>query len=167
MKKKLYLVRHAKAESHAPMFKDFERELIGEGYITSARMGAFLKNSGANIQRIAASSAFRTKQTAQVLAEQLEFNWEDVELIDNLYDCGPRAYLAAVNETSEDVSELMIVGHNPDISYFAEYLTKDFQESMSKTSVCLIEFEEDTEWSHVSSRMGKFLDYFTNKNLPA
>lgn len=165
MKKKLYLVRHAKAESQAPMFKDFERELTGEGYIEAARMGAFLKSEGATIQRMAASSALRTKQTAQVLAEQLSFDWEHIECIDNLYDCGLRAYISAVTETSEKINELMIVGHNPDISYFAEYLTKDFYESMPKCSVCVIEFEDDLEWSHVSSRMGKFVAFFTTKNI--
>lgn len=148
------------------MFKDFERELTGEGYIDAARMGAFLKKKGSNVQRIAASSAFRTRQTAQVLAEQLGFDWERIDFIDNLYDCGARAYIAAVNETPEAVSELMIVGHNPDISYFGEYLTRNFYESMSKMSVCIVEFE-DTEWAAVSSRMGKFKDYFTVKGLPA
>ena len=148
------------------MFKDYERELTGEGYIDAARMGAFLKSTGTNIQRIAASSAFRTRQTAQVFAEQLAFDWEKIDLIDNLYDCGARAYIAAVNETPETINELMIVGHNPDVSYFAEYLTRDFYGSMSTSSVCLIEFEADIEWSHVSSRMGKLVDLYTVENIP-
>lgn len=165
VKKRLYLVRHAKAESRAPMFKDFERELTGEGYIDAARMGSFLRDKGAQVQRLAASSAFRTRQTAQVFAEQLHFDWEKVELIDDLYDCGARAYIATVHQTPEDISELMIVGHNPDVSYFSEYLTKDFYENMGKGSVCIIEFE-DIEWAGVSSRTGKLVSFFSVKNLP-
>lgn len=147
------------------MFKDFERELTGEGYIDAARMGAYLKKTGAKIERMTSSSAFRTRQTAQVLAEQLQFDWEHVELIDDLYDCGVRAYIGTVHQTPPEISELMIVGHNPDISYFSEYLTRDFHENMEKTSVCLIEFD-NLEWSEVSSKTGKLAGFFTIKNIP-
>ncbi len=165
VKKRLYLVRHAKAESGAPMFKDFERELTGEGYIDAARMAAFLNNRGEKVERIVASSAFRTRQTAQVFAEQMEFDWEQVELIDDLYDCGARAYIAALNSTPAETTGLMMVGHNPDISYFAEYLTRDFYESMGKASVCIIEFE-DLEWAEVSGRTGTLAGFFRVRNLP-
>lgn len=165
VKKRLYLVRHAKAESGSPMFKDFERELTGEGFIDAARMASFLNGRGDQLQRIVASSAFRTRQTAQVFAEQLGFDWEQVELIDDLYDCGARAYIAAVNNTPAETAGLMIVGHNPDISYFAEYLTRDFYESMGKASVCVIEFE-NLEWAEISGRTGKLAGFFTVRNLP-
>ena len=165
VKKRLYLVRHAKAESGAPMFKDFERELTGEGYIDAARMAAFLNGRGEKVQRIVASSAFRTRQTAQVFAEQLGFDWEQVELIDDLYDCGARAYIAAVNSTPAEATNLMLVGHNPDISYFAEYLTRDFYESMGKSSVCVIEFE-GLEWAEISGRTGTLTGFFSVRNLP-
>ncbi len=148
------------------MFRDFERELTGEGFIDSARMAAFLNERGEKVQRIVASSAFRTKQTAQVFAEQLGFDWEQVELIDDLYDCGARAYIAAVNNTPAETTGLMLVGHNPDISYFAEYLTKDFYESMGKASVCIIEFE-DLEWAQISGRTGKLAGFFRVSSLPA
>ena len=147
------------------MFKDFERELTGEGFIDAARMAAFLNGRGDQVQRIVASSAFRTKQTAQVFAEQLGFDWEKVELIDDLYDCGARAYIAAVNNTPADTDSLMVVGHNPDISYFAEYLTRDFYESMGKASVCIIEFE-NLEWAEISGRTGKLAGFFTVRTLP-
>lgn len=164
MKKTLYLVRHATAESPAPMFKDFERELTGEGYIEAARMAAFLYKNGVKVERLVASSAFRTRQTAQVFAEQLHFDWDHIELFDNLYDSGARAYIAAVNNTPENVSTLMLVGHNPDISYFAEYLTSSFSQMMDKGSVCIIEFE-GLKWAEVSGRTGNLSGFYEVKQL--
>lgn len=166
MKKTLFLVRHATAESPAPMFKDYERELTGEGYIEAARMGAFLFNQGLKVDRLVASSAFRTRQTAQVFAEQLHFDWDQIELLDNLYDSGPRAYIAAVNTTPEHISTLMLVGHNPDISYFAEYLTHGFSQMMDKAGVCAIEFE-GLQWSEISGRTGHLVVYHEVGQLPS
>lgn len=148
------------------MFKDFERELTGEGYIDAARMASFLRNKGVKPDRIVASSAFRTRQTAQVFAEQLRFDWDHIELFDNLYDSGARAYIAAVNGTPENISELMLIGHNPDISYFAEYLTNGFYENMGKTSVCIIEFE-NLKWEEISGRTGNLTGFFNVKQLPS
>lgn len=166
VKKTLYLVRHAKAESPAPMFKDFERELTGEGYIDAARMASFLRHKGAKVDRMVASSAFRTRQTAQVFAEQLHFDWDHIELFDNLYDSGARAYISAVNGTPENVTALMLIGHNPDISYFAEYLTNGLFQNMSKTSVCIIEFT-DLKWEEISGRTGSLTGFFNVKQLPS
>ncbi len=165
MKKRIYLVRHAQAESQAPMFRDFERELTSSGYIEAARMAAFLNGTPTiALGRMVASSAFRTKQTAQVFAEQLHFEWSKVELIDDLYDCGPRAYIRTVTDTPETIEQLLVVGHNPDISYFTDYLTHSFEGSMEKASVCIIEFK-DLRWAEICDRSGQLLAYHTAREL--
>ncbi len=158
MKKHLYLIRHATAENGAPMFRDFDRELTSDGIMEAARMGAKLASRKLIPDRIVCSAALRTFQTAKIFAEQLSF---DVELIvsnENMFDGGPRMYLAELAGTPEDCRMLFMVGHNPDISYFGEYLTKSYIGSMDKGSVVIIEFD-GLSWAEISGNTGVMKEY--------
>ena len=164
MKKTLLLVRHARAEDQSKMFKDFDRELLGGGIMDAARLGHFLKAGDVAIERIACSGAARTYQTAKIIAEQLKFETEEIDVLEKLYSGGPQAYLAAVNATPETVRTLLVCGHNPDISYFAEYLTHANMVSMEKCSMATVEFE-DLAWAEISAKTGTLKGYLTPQSL--
>jgi phosphohistidine phosphatase len=164
MKKTLLLVRHAKAEDQSKMFKDFDRELVGGGIMGSARLGHFLKTENRGVEAIKTSSAVRTYQTAKIIAEQLRFDVDEIESVEKLYSGGPQAYLAAVNATPETVTTLLVCGHNPDISYFAEYLTHADVGSMEKCSMVTVEFD-GLSWSEISAKTGTLKDYLTPQSL--
>lgn len=164
MKKTLLLVRHAKAEEESKMLKDFDRELLGQGIMESARMGHYLVGKNITIEHIVTSSAARAYQTAKIIAEQLKFDVETIVTADKLYSGGPQAYLAAVNSAPEHVQTLMLCGHNPDITYFAEYLTHADVGSMEKGSALFIEFE-DISWAEVSGKTGTYTQYVSPESL--
>jgi phosphohistidine phosphatase len=164
MKRYLYIVRHAKAEEGLPYFKDFERELTTPGMLDAARMGKFLADKGLHPDVLISSSAARALQTAQLMAEQLDYAKELIQTTRGLYDNGPKSYLAAVNTAPESCQYLMVFGHNPDVSYFSEYLTGADIGSMSKGGVVTIEFE-NLEWAAVSARTGKFISYDSPKQF--
>ncbi len=164
MTKTLLLLRHAKAEDQSRMFKDFDRELTSRGIMDAARMGHYLKQQGTAIEGIKASAAARTYQTAKVVAEQLKFEVEDIETVDKLYSGGPQAYLAAINATPANVQTLLLCGHNPDISYFAEYLTGADIGSMQKCSLATIVFE-DQAWAEISGKTGVLTKLVTPEDL--
>jgi phosphohistidine phosphatase len=155
MVKKLYLVRHATAEDrgNSSMLRDFDRELNSKGIMEAARMGSYLQNEGIKLDLIASSPALRTKSTAKILAERLKMEMDDIILEETIYGGGPRAYLSLVNNLSENYKRIAIVGHNPDISFFAEYLTRDDTGGgMKKGSVICLENDEN-KWSEISSKM--------------
>lgn len=164
MKRYLYIIRHAKAEEGLPFFKDYERELTTSGIIDATRMGKFFTEKGLKPDLLISSSAARALQTAQIMAEQLGYSIDDIQHTRALYDNGPKSYLAAVNTAPEACQYLMIFGHNPDVSYFAEYLSNADIGSMSKGSVVTIEFENQ-EWAAVSARTGKFISYDSPKQF--
>lgn len=164
MTKTLLLLRHAKAEDQSQMFKDFDRELTSRGIMDAARMGHYLKQQGLPIESIKASGAARTYQTAKIVAEQMKFEVEDIETVDKLYSGGPQAYLAAINATPDAVQTLLICGHNPDISYFAEYLTSADIGSMKKCSLATIVFEGES-WAEISGKTGKLVKLLTPDDL--
>ncbi|SOE22548.1 phosphohistidine phosphatase [Spirosomataceae bacterium TFI 002] len=155
MTKKLYLIRHATAEDggNSSMLRDFDRELNSKGIMESARMGAHLYEESIGIDLIVSSPALRTISTAKIFAERLKMESDDIVLDESLYGGGPRAYLALLNSLKESYNSVAIVGHNPDISFFAEYLTRDDTGgSMSKGSVICLE-NNDSNWAEMSSKM--------------
>lgn len=149
----LYIVRHAKAEDRAPFLSDHDRKLTADGTIAAARMGRHLRGQAVRPDRIISSTAARAKSTADVLAEQLGFEPAQIEADERLYEGGPKAYLAAVNALPDEVQSVMLVGHNPDVSYFAEFLTHQNVGSMSKGAVVAVRFE-NLNWAQVSGRTG-------------
>lgn len=164
MKRTLYIVRHAKAEDRAAFLSDHDRELVPEGIMAAARIGKYLHEKGITATQLVSSTAPRARDTAKVVAEQLGIDTETIQLDEQLYDGGPKAYMAVVNALPADCEAAMIVGHNPDVSYFTEYLTHQNVGSMSKGSVAAITFD-NLHWNEVSGRTGFLSFYVTPKEL--
>ena len=161
----LYIVRHAKAEDRATFMADHDRQLTPDGVMAAARMGRYLRTQAINPDVIVSSTAARAADTARVLAEQLGRNPAEIELDRSLFDGGLKAYLAVVNKQPSGVKSLMLVGHNPDVSYFAEFLTHQSIGSMSKGAVVAITFD-DVNWAEVSGRTGSVAFEMAPKKLP-
>ncbi|PRY37593.1 phosphohistidine phosphatase [Spirosoma oryzae] len=160
----LYIVRHAKAEDRATFMSDHDRELISEGIMAAARIGRFLREKTVQPDQIVSSTAPRARDTAKVVAEQIGFDREQIQLDDALFEGGPKAYLAAVNRLPASAQSAMIVGHNPDVSYFAEFLTHQSVGSMSKGAVVAVQFE-GLSWAEISGRTGSILFTIAPKEL--
>jgi phosphohistidine phosphatase len=82
----------------------------------------------------------------------------------DIYDGGPRAYLHAITNVSEASSSLILFGHNPDITYFAEYLSGSSIGSMKKGAIAIIEFKEQ-KWEEISAKTGDLVLYKTPKQV--
>lgn len=161
----LYVVRHAKAQDRALYMTDHDRQLVTEGIVAATKVGRYLDGKAVRPDVIISSTAPRAKDTAKIVAEQLGFDPVRIQLDESLFGGGPKAYLAAINALPAGVQSVMVVGHNPDVSYFVEYLTHEDIGSMSKGAVVAISFE-DLDWSHVSSRTGRLVFQIKPKDLP-
>ncbi|MCF2486962.1 histidine phosphatase family protein [Dyadobacter sp. CY347] len=164
MKKTLILVRHATAEDHSFLIKDFDRKLNDKGLGESAKMGEWLAAANIHADIFVSSPAPRAYQTAEIIAGKLGVNLDQLVSDRELYDGGPRAYLNAVNAVSENFSTLMLFGHNPDISHFTEYMSGTDLGSMKKGSVVMIEFE-GLKWEELSAKTGQLTLYKTPKQV--
>ncbi|AKD55131.1 SixA phosphatase family protein [Spirosoma radiotolerans] len=162
----LYIVRHAKAEDRASFMPDHDRQLTSDGIIAAARMGRYLHDKTILPDVIISSTAPRAKDTAMVMAEQIGYDPAQIRLDGALFDGGPKAYLAALNALPDTVQSAMIVGHNPDVSYLAEYLTHQLIGSMSKGAVVAVRFD-DVSWAEMSGRTGHVSFEIGPKQLPA
>ncbi|WP_461106846.1 SixA phosphatase family protein [Spirosoma koreense] len=160
----LYIVRHAKAEDRAIFMTDFDRQLTSDGRTAAARMGRYLDSKGIRPDVIISSLAARAKDTARGIADQLGYEEARIQYDDRLFEGGAKAYLAAINALAPETESAMIVGHNPDVSYFAEFLTHKQIGSMSKGAVVAVTFDT-VSWPEVSGRTGNLLFEIGPKQL--
>ncbi len=155
--KTLYLIRHAKAELTSNNSKDFYRALATSGMIDAARMARNLANSGAKPDLIIASPAERTTRTAEIFADQLKYNSEKVIYDEVLYDGRLQEYLKVINEIAPNFNDVILVGHNPNISYIAEYLTGDEIGDVPTSGIVTIKF--NSNWAEISKKSGELVSY--------
>lgn len=164
MTKTLYLVRHAEAEQPAGGAYDFQRSLTPQGLIDSARMGRSMAEKNLGIQALISSPSERTRMTAQIFAEQLGFDFEKTQFVEDLYEGAPRYYLSTINAIPNEVDVAMVVGHNPTITYLSEYLCHEIIGTVPPGSIIAIAFE-NLNWAEVSNRTGKLLFYDSPEKL--
>lgn len=164
MGKKLFLVRHAKSDWSVPGEKDFDRPLNSRGLNDAPKMGAKLKEMGLQPDIIISSPAERAKATAYYIAEQFKIDTDRVELNEELYEASVRVILKVINSFPDQYKQIMVVSHNPDLTYIAEYLTKAEIGNIPTCGVVMIDFETD-HWAEVSQGTGKMVNFIYPKML--
>jgi len=158
MKKKLYLIRHSYAENPGTK-RDFERQLTLEGQSKVRALGRHLLKESFLPGKILCSPAVRTTETVQNLVEELAINERIVEFKDTIYNASVRELLALINSLDESEQVIVIVGHNPAVSYLGEYLTSEGISGMEPCSMVSIKLE-NVKWEEVSQGDGTFISYF-------
>ncbi|MEO9873022.1 SixA phosphatase family protein [Ekhidna sp.] len=158
MNKKLYLIRHSYAEDSNGK-KDFDRNLTLEGQSTVRALGRYLINESFNPDIILCSSSQRTTETAINLVEELEINEQIIDYQDVIYNASVREILSVLTNVDESHKEVAIIGHNPTITYFGEYLTGANIGNMQPSGVVRIRFER-LNWSEISQNLGIFESYY-------
>lgn len=117
----LVLVRHAKAEPHAPT--DHGRPLTVAGLHqardTTRWLGERLAGSTPEDTTALVSSAVRARQTWEELAHEVSAT---VRVLAGLYGAGMVEVLTTVQMVDPDVVTVVVVGHNPTMQDLALHL---------------------------------------------
>ena len=121
--KYLTLIRHAKSDWSVSGQKDIDRELNLRGKRDAPKMGMKLNELNLKPGKIYISPSARTKETSGFLVEQLEYPLGEVNIVDELYEASVGSLLEFVNQLDDQFHDVAIIGHNPSITYLAEYLT--------------------------------------------
>ena len=121
--KSLYLLRHAKAVEGGILYEDKDRPLSEKGLKDARRLGENLLKKSFRFDRILTSPAMRTIETAQLVAKGLGYKKNDITIEGHLYSSNVEAILNLIDSTANKINSLLIVGHNPEISGLASYLS--------------------------------------------
>lgn len=146
-------MRHAKASHKETQQDDKSRELTSQGVRQSRHIGAWFDAQKIRFDLMIGSSATRAEETARLVAEGMSVESPRLLIEDALYEASVRNFLDYVNNIEDGYESVLIVGHNPTISYLAEYLTKGDIGDMSTGSVSIISFNL-ASWKLVSENTG-------------
>lgn len=117
--KTLYLLRHAKSSWEDPELKDFERPLNKRGASDVPVMAERFSNRRKKVDCIISSPALRAKTTARLFAEGIHYPEDNIVSNPELYFAGTGMLLKAASLADETCESVMLVGHNPAITEFA------------------------------------------------
>ncbi len=116
---RLIVMRHAKAANAA---RDFDRPLSDRGRLQAAVQGQAIGARVGTVDLALVSAAHRTRQTLVGLESgglTITETWYE----DFLYGAGPDDVIAALRLLPPDLETVLVVGHEPTMSYTAELLS--------------------------------------------
>lgn len=153
----LHLLRHAQSAEKQQGQVDKDRDLTATGMREAASIGHYIKKNNLAIERIVSSAAIRAQSTSSVINGIIGTNAEIV-IEDDLYEASVRNLMEYVNRLDDEYKNVLIVGHNPYLSYFAEYLTKAEIGSMFTAGLATLRFSVD-RWSAIAEGSGSLENY--------
>ena len=134
--KTLYLMRHGKSSWEIPGLVDRERPLLDVGIERTERRAQELKASGVRLDAIWTSDAVRAVQTTEIVRKVFGLKTENVFVDPAIYDAEHvndfrRIVLAIPN----DFETVLLVGHNPLLTEFAQLFTRDRIDEMKTSQI--------------------------------
>lgn len=158
MQRQLLIMRHAQAEEIQREQLDRDRELTARGQQEALTMAFQLHQRKIPLNTIHTSVANRTQRTATLVSEVMKLEAESVFVQEDLYNSSIRTYLDFITRLDNDAKSVLIVGHNPAVSYLAEYLTKAEIGSMPTAGICILQFRNNS-WNEVAKDSGELIDF--------
>ncbi len=115
--KTLYLLRHGEAEFNIET-KDFDLSLTENGRQQVYQVAKQLSENMLKIDHLISSSATRARQTIEIIKDHLHLT--EIEFRDDLYPCTSSAIFDTIVSLDDSINSVLIVGHNPGLSTFAQ-----------------------------------------------
>lgn len=143
--KTLTLLRHAKSSWNDASLRDSERPLNGRGERDAPIMAERIKDAGIRPSLILSSPAVRAWTTAKAIAHEIGYPIEFLQQEDRLYHASVRSLLNVISEQDTGFNNLMVVGHNPGLTDFANYLMPDITDNIPTCGVVSFEIRRD-DW---------------------
>jgi phosphohistidine phosphatase len=125
----LVLLRHAKAQAPGSL-PDIERPLTERGRADAGAVGSWLADEGMRPGLVVCSPAVRTRQTWHEVAIALATSdpsggAPEVHYEQKLYDGGRTELVDLVQAVSDDLTTVLVIGHNPTVSDVSMLLRPD------------------------------------------
>jgi phosphohistidine phosphatase len=137
----IYLMQHGEAYSED---QDPERSLTPEGEEQIRSSGRALKKLGVDVDLMVSSPKKRARQTAEVVAGELGYSEEGIEVTETLEPLAPSEDLIAYLRRFGDRRKVLLAGHLPSLGKIASDLVSeggDISVHFEMGGVCRIDVE--------------------------
>lgn len=148
--KQLTLVRHAKSSWKDPTLDDFERPLNKRGQRDLPKMAKRLEKYSIVPDLILASGANRAITTATEIHQQLNLIPEQLQTHPELYASCAETLMYLLQNQSDHLKSIMLVGHNPALHQLAELLTQNRLEKLPTAAVLHMHLSI-TQWHELAA----------------
>lgn len=138
--KQLVLIRHTKSDWSDSTLRDFDRPIKESRKQDATSMAKYLFKLGLQPDCIICSPALRTKQTAILLCKGLKFDFDKIMFDERLYESSADEYMAVIQDVDAAVNTLVVIGHNPSITYFANKYANVQIDDVPTTGVVWLEY---------------------------
>jgi len=144
--KTLTIVRHAKSSWNHPDLSDRQRPLNSRGERDAPVMGKRIVAHGIRPSLIITSPAKRAWTTAKIIAAEIGYPTEFLQREDSLYLASLDDLLGAVVAQDAGFNSLMVVGHNPGLTEFANFLIPRLTNNLPTAGVVSVQIDQD-DWN--------------------
>jgi len=141
--KTLTLVRHAKSSWNDTTLSDRKRPLNKRGKHDAPIMGRRILDHGIRPSLILSSPATRAWTTARTIAAELSYPLEFLQQEDSLYLASLDDFLDVLVAQDKGFNSIMLVGHNPGMTDFANFLTPGLTNNLPTAGVVSVEIDQD------------------------
>ncbi|GAB4327044.1 MAG: phosphohistidine phosphatase SixA [Bacteroidales bacterium] len=162
--KTIYLVRHAKSSWEQPGLPDIQRPLLEKGKKKTRFVIDFLKRSHIRPDLIISSHAVRARETAKLLAMGMDYPQDEIMISQNIYYDSADQFYHLFYDLNEDVTSVMIVGHNPAITAFVNLISDREIEMMPTSAIAAVRLDI-SDWTLIGGARGKLIFYETPGSL--
>ena len=152
----LTIVRHAKSSWKDNSLPDNKRPLNRRGERDAPIMGERIHEHGIRPSLIVSSPATRAWTTAKIIAQAINYPREFLQKEDDLYLASLDEILDVVVAQDNGFNNLMIVGHNPGMTDFANFLVPGLTNNLPTAGVVSVEIDQD-DWSLYGRPTAKLL----------
>jgi phosphohistidine phosphatase len=163
--KTLYLIRHAKSSWDDPFQDDFERPLNKRGKKDAPCMGKRLKEMKIRPGLLLSSPAERALSTCMLIAEKIGYALSNIHTDQRLYHAGEEQLLSVVQGFNDANNEIVIFGHNPGLTDFANRLSSELvTDNIPTCGIVALRFPVKS-WKNVRWEKGKVLFFDFPRNV--
>jgi phosphohistidine phosphatase len=169
--KTLYILRHAKAQEGQSGQEDHDRQLNARGIEAAKQMGKYLHKQKFWPDKVLCSTSARTVETLMKIEEVYKHPLP-VEYSDKLYLASANGMLNVVASVPEEVSSLMLIGHNPGMHQLCVKLArvgdaKLLEKLLLKFPTCALAVIDlgSVPWRDVGKVKGELKNFITPKML--
>ncbi len=156
--KTLTILRHAKSSWKDSSLSDHDRPLNKRGEGDAPVMGARIQQAGIRPSLILCSPAVRAWTTAKLIAQEISYPNEFLQRDERLYLADMQRIIDLLCEQDLGFNSIMIVGHNPGFTDFANYLVPGLTNNIPTCGVVSVIIDTD-DWNLKADKNAELVTY--------
>ena len=161
--KQIFLLRHAKSDWSTLGQQDFERPLVKRGINDALLISQYIQDKKHSVDAVFCSSAVRTKETFDLCAHSFNFSIEKATYLDQLYFGSVDKAIKLIKGLNNNLSSVLLVGHNPAMHILLEEITGKTIDSFSTCALAQICIENS--WKDLSLKNCELKSFIRPKEL--